>query len=206
MRVLIEICKKIYLYGVFHGIWIAVCLIATWLFFPGARLVRIPIFIRGRRNISFGRNFTCGYLNRIDFLGTNGTIKFGERVQINDYCHIAAVKSISIGDDVLIASRVFIADHDHGVYSGTFNHSHPLLMPAARQIQSSAVVIENRVWIGEGASILSGVRVGEGSVIGTGAIVTNDIPENSIAVGVPAKVIAQFDAQSGKWIRCSGEH
>ncbi len=47
-----------------------------------------------------------------------GSIQIGERVQINDSCHIAAVHSVRIDDDVLIESRVFIADHDHVTYSG----------------------------------------------------------------------------------------
>jgi acetyltransferase-like isoleucine patch superfamily enzyme len=53
------------------------------------------------------------------------------------------------------------------------------------------VIIEDDVWIGANATILPGVRVGKGSVIGAGSVVTNDIPEYSIAVGIPARVISK---------------
>ncbi len=198
-----RLLRHLLVYGAAHGVWIAVCLLATRFFFPGARLVRLPIFIRGRSRISFGRGFTCGYFNRIDVLDAAGSIQIGERVQINDFCHIAAVHSIRIGDDALIASRVFIADHDHGTYSGVNQHSSPSVVPAARKIRSAEVVIEDRVWIGEGVAVLSGVRIGAGSVIGAGAVVARDVPSNCIAVGVPAKVVARYDARSDAWIKCN---
>ena len=67
--------------------------------------------------------------------------------------------------------------------------------------RGSKVIIGNNVWIGEGAAILSGVKIGEGSIIGTNSVVLKDIPPNSIAVGSPAKVIKKYDFDKKEWIK-----
>lgn len=162
--------------------------------------MRLPIFIRGRQNIVFGPGFVCGYMNRLDAFGPPGCIRFGSRVELNDFVHIGAIQSVSIGDDVLIASRVFITDHDHGVYAGRTGVSTPDQMPTDRVEASRPVRIGNRVWIGEGVAILSGVSIGDGAVVGAGAVVTADIPAECIAVGVPARVVRRYSAVDGSWL------
>ena len=89
---------------------------------------------------------------RIEAFGQAGLIapliRIGSDVRVNDYVHIGAVKSVSIGDRVLIASKVFISDHNHGAYGGDRPHSDPRVPPNDRPLVSSAVVIEDDVWIG----------------------------------------------------------
>jgi lipopolysaccharide O-acetyltransferase len=126
-------------------------------------------------------------------------IHIGSDVSINDYVHIGAVESVSIGDRVLIASKVFISDHDHGSYGRGGVHSDPRIAPAERPLSASPVVIEDDVWLGEFVSVLAGVRIGKGSIIGTMSTVSRDIPPYSIAVGSPARVIKQFNFASGMW-------
>ena len=90
--------------------------IITKLFFRPARLIRLPVDVRNFRFISFGDNFTSGRNNRLEcykFGENDPKLFFGANVEINDKCHIACVDNIHIGDDVLIASNVFITDHDH---------------------------------------------------------------------------------------------
>ena len=110
----------------------------------------------------------------------------GNNVGINDDCHLACIHSIEIGDNVLIASKVFISDHSHGKIS-----LDDLLLPPTERLLTSKgkIVIEPNVWIGEGVVILSGVRIGRGSVIGANSVVIKDIPPFSVAVGSPARVI-----------------
>jgi len=121
-------------------------------------------------------------------------------VQVNDFVHIGAASSVVIGRNVLIASRVFISDHDHGSYSGQHCDS-PHTPPALRALMVSPVTIEDNVWLGEGVSVLSGVTIGQGSIVAAGAVVTKSIPPYSLAVGVPAVVIKRFNFSSSLWER-----
>jgi lipopolysaccharide O-acetyltransferase len=131
----------------------------------------------------------------------NPLIRFGKDVQINDFVHIGAIESVTIHDHVLIASRVFISDHNHGCYSGRSPHSDPHSVPVERQLSSSPVVIEENVWIGESVSILPGVTIGRGSIIAAQSVVSRSIPPNSIAAGAPARVIKTFNSVSRCWDR-----
>jgi lipopolysaccharide O-acetyltransferase len=155
--------------------------------------MRRPLRIRGRRWVSLGPNFTSGPGLRIDAFGDDSTsgiiIDIGSDVTLNDYVHIGAVDSIKIGNRVLIASRVFITDHSHGSYGRGGVHTDPRVAPGERLLSASPVVIEDDVWLGEFVSVLAGVRIGQGSIIGTMSTVTRDIPPYCIAVGSPARVI-----------------
>ncbi|MCX5694875.1 MAG: DapH/DapD/GlmU-related protein [Candidatus Omnitrophica bacterium] len=188
-------------YDFFGFLKLALDVIITKILFPSARIVRHPFYIRGRSFIKIGINFTAGVGLRLDAFPDNqqNCIKIGNNVQVNDYVHISAVESLNIGDNVLIASRVFITDHNHGLYGGLLEHSDPNLPPAKRKLSSSPVYIGDNVWIGEGAGVLPGVRVGKGSVIGCGAVVIRDIPEYCLAVGNPARVVKKYNFQTEKW-------
>jgi lipopolysaccharide O-acetyltransferase len=177
--------------------------IYTRIRFPSARLVRRPIYIRGRNYIRLGRGLTTGIGNRIDAfplsLSSQPILHIGKNVQINDYCHFAATEHLHIGDDCLIASRVFICDHNHGRFDSDAEEFAPDVPPAKRPEPSNPINIGQRVWIGEGVIILPGVTIGNGAVIGGGAVVTRNIPENCVAVGNPAKVIKQYDSLQRRW-------
>jgi lipopolysaccharide O-acetyltransferase len=139
----------------------------------------------------------------MDALGGASTegplIRIGSNVAMNDYVHIGAVESVSIGNRVLIASKVFITDHDHGSYGKSGIHSDPRVAPAKRPLSALPVVIEDDVWLGEFVSVLQGVRIGKGSIIGTMSTVTHDIPPFCIAVGSPARVIKKYNFTAGVW-------
>ena len=112
--------------------------------------------------------------------GRNITV--GKDVFINSGCCFQDQGGIEIGDGSLIGQQVVIA---------TLNHS---LDPADRQSMLPAkVVIGKNVWIGAHATILPGVTIGDNSVIGAGAVVNRNIPADSVAVGVPAKVVRKVD-------------
>ncbi len=123
--------------------------IRGYFIFKNARLIRFPFRIRGRKFMIVGDNFTTGFncrLDAFDFNNLNKTlIRIGKNVQINDDVHIAAVESIDIGDDVLIASKVFITDHNHGNYSGNEVQDSPLSSPNSRKIYTNAVKIEKNL-------------------------------------------------------------
>ena len=165
--------------------------ILTKVFYPRCRIIRFPFYARNENQIEFGLNFTAGRGNRIDAFSfkTNQTvISFGEGCQINDYCHIAAIEKVNFGKHVLIASKVYISDHDHG----TTSFESLQLRPADRTIVSQPVYIGDNVWIGEGAIVLKGVTIGRNSVIAAGAVVTKDVPPFSVVVGVPARTVSTY--------------
>ncbi|UUX96771.1 acyltransferase [Aquabacterium sp. J223] len=113
-------------------------------------------------------------------------LTIGDRVSINYDCHIGCVNEVSIGNDVLLASRVYIADHGHGdpVYSDID------LPPSRRRVHSKGpVVIEDGVWIGEGACVLQGVRIGRHAIVGANAVVTRDVAPYTIVAGSPARTV-----------------
>lgn len=107
-------------------------------------------------------------------------VKIGKGVFINHSAIFSASGGIDIEDNVQLAPGVKIL---------TINHD-----PYHRNIAlCSRVTLKKGAWIGAGVTIMPGVTIGENSIIGAGAIVTKDIPANSIAVGVPAKVIRTLD-------------
>jgi acetyltransferase-like isoleucine patch superfamily enzyme len=190
-------------YSFFSIIYLFICLTFTRIFFRNSKLIRIPVFIRYKSNIFFGRRLTTGKGCRLDAFPTKSgefSLIFGDDCQINDYVHIGALIRVKLGNNVLIASRVFITDHNHGVYSGSCQSS-PYTAPSSRKVVGSEVEIEDNVWIGEGACILPGVKIGKGSIIASNSVVTKSIPSNSIAAGVPAKVIKVFSIKENKWIK-----
>ena len=152
-----------------------------------------------------GKGFTCGLGLRMDAFPQSPTkealLRIGADVQMNDYVHIAAAKSVIIGDRVLIASKVFISDHDHGCYRGESLQDSPLIPPSKRALHCLPVVIEDDVWIGEFVAVLPGVTIGKGSIIGTHSTVTKSIPPYSIAVGSPARVMKQYSFDTKTWER-----
>lgn len=175
----------------------------TKIFFSRQRIVRRPVYIRGKRFIKFSGRLTTGINLRIDAfpISKGYVLEIGENVEINDYVHIGAIQSVKIGNNVLLASKVFITDHNHGVYSGSGFHDNPETPPRDRKWNCSPVEIGDNVWIGELVTILPGSKIGNGSIVGAMSLVNSEIPPFSIAVGIPAKVIRRFNFESQLWER-----
>lgn len=190
-------------YGFFGTGRLALDWLITATVFPGARLVRRPSYIRGKRNIRWGKGFTTGVGTRLDVFSGDASprLVFGNGVQLNDHVHIGVIERVEIGHQVLIASRVFITDHNHGDYQKPGLHSAPAVPPQQRPVVANPVRIGDRVWLGEQACILPGVTIGEGAIIGAGSVVTRDVPANTIVAGNPARVIRIFDRASESWIK-----
>lgn len=189
-------------YGFLGSIRLALCLIYTKIFYPSARLIRLPFDIRNRRYISIGKGFTTGVGCRIEAYPQSGKGKillFGDNIEINDYVHISAGEKIVIGNNVLIASKVFISDINHGNYTG-IDQDNPMSIPNSRSLSTKSIEIKDNVWIGEGVCIMSGVTIGFGCIIGASSVVTKSIPDYCIAVGTPAKVIKKYDFEKNEWL------
>lgn len=188
--------------GLLGVLGLAYFVIRTKLLFRNARIIRFPFRIRGKNLVKIGNGFTTGFNCRIDAFNFHNhnrkLIEIGDNVQINDNVHIAGVNKIIIENNVLIASKVFITDHNHGNYSGE-NQDSPISKPNDRKIFSQPVYIRENVWLGEFVCVLPGVEIGEGSIIGAMSVVTKNIPAYCIAVGSPAKVIKKYDFNMKEW-------
>ena len=110
-------------------------------------------------------------------------IDVGAGTRFNDRCFVTAHERISIGRHVLFSSNVFVCDHLHGMDE--------LDTPIMKQPAGKPAPVEigDGCWLGINVAIMPGVRIGRLSVIGANAVVTEDIPEYSVAAGVPARVL-----------------
>ncbi len=113
-------------------------------------------------------------------------LKIGSNCNFGAYNHITCTNKIEIGNNLLTGKWVTISDNNHG---DTTEES--LSMPPSKRkiVSKGPVVIEDNVWIGDKATILSGVRIGKGAVIAANAVVTKDVPAYSVAAGNPAQII-----------------
>lgn len=169
---------------------------------PGVR-IGTHVRLGSRRNIQLGRSARIGDFCRIlagaasspiaigdstvihDFcvLRTfRGFIRLGRECSLNPYCVIHGDGGVTIGDFVRIAAHTTIvaAEHEFG----------RLDIPITLQGSTShGVVIEDDVWVGANAVITDGVRIGSGSIVGAGAVVTKDVEPYTIVAGVPARLL-----------------
>lgn len=173
----------------------------TKFFYKQARLIRLPFDIRNSWGISIGENFTSGVGCRLEAYprGKNKVLFIGEGVQMNDYVHITAMENVSIGNNVLMASKIYISDCSHGSYGGTNDDSSPIQNPIDRPMHTKPVIISDNVWLGEFVSILPGVTIGKGTIVGANSVVSRSLPDYVIAVGSPAKPIKQFNFSTQRW-------
>ena len=112
-------------------------------------------------------------------------IKLGKRVFINSNVMMVDLGGITIEDDVLIGP---------GAYLLSVNHK--LNPKQRRELELKPVVIKKNAWIGAKATICPGVVVGENAVVAAGAVVTKDVPKNTVVAGMPAKVIKKIDKKN----------
>ncbi len=113
-------------------------------------------------------------------------VKIGKNCNFGDYLHLTCINKINIGDDLLTGRWVTISDNGHG----NSNYQTLQISPVKRNLVSKGPVeIGNNVWIGDKATILSGVKIGECSIIAANAVVTKDVPSYSVVAGNPAKII-----------------
>jgi acetyltransferase-like isoleucine patch superfamily enzyme len=115
--------------------------------------------------------------------GSGGSLKIGNNTHIHPRCQISAYKSsIYIGCDVQIAPNCAFYPYDHSFVPGKLIAEQPLQT-------KGGIIVDDDAWLGFGVIVLDGVRIGEGAVVGAGSVVTHDVPDGAIAVGVPARVV-----------------
>ena len=173
-------------------------LIMTKLTMRQARFLRRPIYIRGRKSLSGCSGLTTGRFCRFDLEGSKPTLFIGDNCEMGDMTHIVAHEKVEIGNNVLIASKCFISDTNHGLYKGD-NQDSPETPPNQRKLVTKPVIIGNNVWIGENVVILAGAEIGDSCIIGANAVVNKKIGACSIVVE-KGQIIKRYSEEGKAWL------
>jgi acetyltransferase-like isoleucine patch superfamily enzyme len=140
----------------------------------------------------------------ISFEENGGKIHIGNRTFVGR-SNLVCYRSLVIGDDVIMSWGITVVDHDSHSIEWTKRQHDVLDWGKGKKnwahVAHAPVVIGNKVWVGFNVSILKGVMIGEGAVIGACSVVTRDVPPYSVAVGNPAKVIRSLSASSNVNLR-----
>ena len=140
-------------------------------------------------NVSFGMNSVLTAWTSYNGQKMNPHITIGSDCRFGEYNHITSTNNITIGDGLLTGRWVTISDNSHG----ESDYSSLKTPPAEREMYSKGeIVIGKNVWIGDKATILAGVTIGDGVIVGANSVVTKDIPPYTIVGGIPAKVIKRI--------------
>ena len=121
-----------------------------------------------------------------EFVNEKPSLVIGENCSFGAFNHITCANKIVIGNNLLTGKWVTISDNNHGDTLESTLLTPPINRPV---VSKGPVIIEDNVWIGDKATILAGVHIGNGAIIAANTVVTKDIPAYSVAVGNPARII-----------------
>lgn len=161
-------------------------------------LIFSALRIDGMRNITIGDRVQISYCTWLAAVGLNknfsARLVIGTGSIIGHFNHIYATNEIIIEENVLTADKVYISDNLHRYEDIEL----PVLHQGIKQLNK--VRIGSGSWIGENVCIM-GCSIGKNCVIGANSVVTKDIPDYSVAVGIPAKIIKRFNTETGLWVK-----
>lgn len=158
--------------------------------------VLLPCTIQGGKNIKIGKQTFINKYGWLICLPLTGEEKseliIGNRCRIAFFCHIVSTRRVVIGNNVNMANSVYISDNVHG-YEDT--EIPPRDQPI---VQKNDVIIGDDTWLGERVVIL-GCKIGKHCVVGAHSVVTKDIPDYSVVVGIPARIVKRYNFESKQW-------
>lgn len=148
---------------------------------------KLRLEFRGNNNmVILGDNVTMKNDCRVMVTGNNCAIEIGDNTTFTHHCQLEAQEEathITIGEDCMFSNNVLVRTNDsHYIYD---------VNTGERTNEPSDVHISNHVWLAAYTTVMKGVTIGDGAVVGYRSVVTRDIPSSCIAVGTPAKVIKQ---------------
>lgn len=131
-------------------------------------------------------------------VGNGGEIKIGDYCYIGAHSKIWSAEKITIGDRVLISHNVNIHDNISHSLNAVERHEDFVCfventIPKTYNLRAQEIIIEDDAWIGFNATVMKGVTIGKGAIVGANTMITKDVPPYAVVVGNPAKVIKQTD-------------
>lgn len=163
----------------------------TFASFGRETILMCPIRLSGESRIAIGEDVFVGadcWLHVMpDGNNQSVAISIGSGSSMAGACVISAARSVCLEEGVLLARNVYIADHRHR-FSET---DIPIINQGIENI--SPVLVKRGAWLGQNVVVCPGVTIGRGAVIGANSVVTQDIPDFSIAVGAPARVVKMIE-------------
>ncbi len=174
---------------------------AKFKFFRNGSYLRKPLIVVGSECLSIGKGVHVDAGCRLQCYPTkNGATQLvlSDHVFIGFRCTLISAGRLLIGQYAILASEVFITNENHG-------HDPEGGYYMKQELLTRDVIIGDHCWIGEKVSILPGVCIGKWSIIGANSVVTKSIPDYSIAVGNPARVIKRYSFEKHMWVSCRGE-
>lgn len=151
-----------------------------------------PIRLSGEGRISIGADVYFGGGSWLQALGSDDApiaIEIGDGTRAAGNCVISAVESVRIGPQVLFARNVYVADHRHAFE----DQANPVLEQGITR--TGPIEIAEGAWLGQNVVVGPGVRIGRGAVVGANSVVLADVPDHSVAVGAPARVVRSFERE-----------
>jgi lipopolysaccharide O-acetyltransferase len=158
----------------------------------GARsIVHRPLWLYGQHKMAVGEDSlvlhgTWLSVERWAWERTEAVLQIGDRVGIRPYCMISASEHIVIEDDVIIGAFSSVIDSDH-----TFSMGRPNVMH--NPVETAPVRIGRGTWLAERVAVLRGASIGRCCIVGANSVVRGELPDYSIAVGAPAKVVGAVE-------------
>lgn len=178
-----------------HRLWLA-CNAGKFAWFDPTAIMQKQLRIEGRENIHIEAGVIVQrqtWLAAVPLTGAKECrLTIGQGSVIGNFNHVYATRSIVIGKKVLTADKVYISDCSHGYQNIN------LAVVDQPIVQLASVVIGDGAWIGENVCVI-GASIGRGSVIGANSVVTSDIPDYCVAVGIPARVIKKYNKETNTW-------
>ena len=126
------------------------------------------------------------------------TVRIGDGAYIGNFSRITAVGEVVIGEEAMLADRVYVSDTGH-VYEDV---SQPIKRQGLRD--GRRVEIGRGAWIGIGAAIVGNVRIGENAVVAANTVVRSDVPDFTVVAGNPAQVVRRHDGDAWEWMTPRG--
>jgi lipopolysaccharide O-acetyltransferase len=158
-------------------------------------VIQPPLRINGEQRVAIGSGVFMGpgcWLHVLDETSSDEVaIQVGDGTSIVGDCVLSAIRSVRLGRNVLIARNVYVADHMHAFD----DLDRPVLGQGVNRV--GPVSIGDGAWLGQNVVVGPGVSIGRGSVVGANSVVLDDVPDFTVAVGAPARVVRRLEESAG---------